>query len=74
MDLTDAVQQRAEADRREVDPPIRVETAMWSKLASSIGGERTPGMVGLTCNPQLIRAVVFSCEFFGSTIPMRPRQ
>jgi hypothetical protein len=32
MDLSDAdVQQHAVADRREVDPPIRVETAMWSK-------------------------------------------
>jgi hypothetical protein len=39
MDLSDdEVQQCAEADRREVDPPIRVETAIWSKLASSIGG------------------------------------
>jgi hypothetical protein len=32
MDLTDdEVQQRAEADRREVNPPIQVETATWSK-------------------------------------------
>jgi hypothetical protein len=32
MDLSDAeVQQRAEADRREVDPPIEVEMATWSK-------------------------------------------
>jgi hypothetical protein len=39
MDLSDdALKQIAEADRREVDPPIRVETATWSKLASSIGG------------------------------------
>jgi hypothetical protein len=31
MDLSDADgQQRAEADRREVDPPIQVETARWS--------------------------------------------
>jgi hypothetical protein len=31
MDLSDdAVQQRAEADRREVDPPIEVEAATWS--------------------------------------------
>ena len=31
MDLSnDELQQRAEADRREVDPPIQVETAMWS--------------------------------------------
>jgi hypothetical protein len=30
-DLTDAdVQQFAEADRRVVDPPIQVQTAMWS--------------------------------------------
>jgi hypothetical protein len=27
----DEVQQRAEVDRREVDPPIEVETAAWSK-------------------------------------------
>ena len=32
MDLSDdVVQQRAEAARREVDPPIQVEMAMWSK-------------------------------------------
>jgi hypothetical protein len=32
LDLSDdEVQQRAEADRREVDPPVQVETAMWSK-------------------------------------------
>jgi hypothetical protein len=32
MDLSDAeLQRRADADRREVDPPIRVETATWSK-------------------------------------------
>jgi hypothetical protein len=32
MDLSDdEVQQRAEADRREVDPPIQVETATSSK-------------------------------------------
>jgi hypothetical protein len=31
MDFSDAdVQQYAEADRREVDPPIQVETATWS--------------------------------------------
>jgi hypothetical protein len=31
MDLSDDdMQQRAEADRREVDPPIQVETATWS--------------------------------------------
>jgi hypothetical protein len=30
MDLSnDELQQRAEADRREVDPPIQVETVMW---------------------------------------------
>jgi hypothetical protein len=32
MDLSDAqLQQRAVADRREVDPPIEVEMATWSK-------------------------------------------
>jgi hypothetical protein len=32
MDLSDeGVQQHAAADRREVDPPIQVETATWSK-------------------------------------------
>ena len=31
MDLSaDDVQQRAEGDRREVDPPIQVEAAVWS--------------------------------------------
>jgi hypothetical protein len=32
MNPTDAdLQRRAEADRREVDPPIQVERATWSK-------------------------------------------
>jgi hypothetical protein len=32
MDLSDDdLKQRAEADRREVDPPIEVEIATWSK-------------------------------------------
>jgi hypothetical protein len=32
MELSDdEVQRRAEADRREVDPPIRVEAATWSR-------------------------------------------
>jgi hypothetical protein len=32
MDLSnDDLEQRAEADRREVNPPIQVETATWSK-------------------------------------------
>jgi hypothetical protein len=32
MDLSDdEVRQHAETDRREVDPPIQVETATWSK-------------------------------------------
>ena len=32
MNLSDAdLEQIAKADRREVDPPIQVETAMWSK-------------------------------------------
>jgi hypothetical protein len=32
MDLSnDDLEQRAEADRREVDPPIQVETATWAK-------------------------------------------
>src|SRR5687767_15653103 len=32
MDLSDEnVQQHAEADRREVGPPIQVETATWSR-------------------------------------------
>jgi hypothetical protein len=31
MDLSDAdLQQFAEADRREVDPPIEVESATWT--------------------------------------------
>ena len=31
MDLSDAdLRQRAEADRREVNPPIEVEKAIWS--------------------------------------------
>jgi hypothetical protein len=32
MDFSDGeVQQHAGGDRREVDPPIQVETATWSK-------------------------------------------
>ena len=32
MDLSDAdLERRDAADRREVDPPIKVETATWSK-------------------------------------------
>jgi len=32
MDLTNGeLEQRAAADRREVDPPIQVQTATWSK-------------------------------------------
>jgi hypothetical protein len=32
MDLSnDDLEQRAEADRREVDPPVQVEAATWSK-------------------------------------------
>src|SRR5687768_2985903 len=47
MDLSDdQVQRRAEADRREVDPPIDVEAAMWSKAGQVDWWERTPGMVG----------------------------
>jgi hypothetical protein len=39
MDLSSGeLPERAEADRREVNPPIQVETGTWSKLASSIGG------------------------------------
>src|SRR5829696_1388083 len=38
MDLSDdEVQRRAEADRREVDPPIQVETATWSNTSSGVG-------------------------------------
>jgi hypothetical protein len=36
MDLSDAdVQQRTEADRREVDPRIQVETVTWSKAGAA---------------------------------------
>jgi hypothetical protein len=37
ISATTRVQQRVEADRREVDPPIEVETAKGRELASSIG-------------------------------------
>jgi hypothetical protein len=48
MDLSnDDLEQNAEADRREVDPPIQVETAMWSKSRPArLVGERPAGMVG----------------------------
>jgi hypothetical protein len=39
MDLSDAdVEQIAGTDRRQVDPPIQVQTATWSTLGSLIGG------------------------------------
>jgi len=39
MNLSDAdVEQIAEADRREVDPPIPVETAAWSRAGQLDGG------------------------------------
>jgi hypothetical protein len=37
MDLSDD-KVRAEADRREIDPPIQVQQPPGRKLASSIGG------------------------------------
>jgi len=47
MDLSDdEVPQRAEADRREVDPPMQVEVATWSKLGSWIGGGGNGGNGG----------------------------
>jgi hypothetical protein len=36
--IFDQYGQRNEEDRREVDPPIQVQMAAWSKLAISIGG------------------------------------
>jgi hypothetical protein len=39
MDLNDDdLQRRAATDRREVDPPVEVETVTWLKLVSSTGG------------------------------------
>jgi hypothetical protein len=48
MDLRDdELGQIAEADRRKVDPPIQVETAIWSKAGSLDWlGEGTAGVVG----------------------------
>ena len=50
MDLNDdEVQQRAEADRREVDPPIQVEAATWSKAGQLdwwVKSDGKPGMAG----------------------------
>ena len=34
----DELWQRAEGDRRDVDPPIQVETTMWSKAGRLDGG------------------------------------
>ena len=47
-DLGDAeVEQHAEADRREVDPPIQVETAMWSEAGQlDWWAKGTAGLVG----------------------------
>jgi hypothetical protein len=47
MDLSEAdVQHLAEADRREVDPPIQVETATWSKAGQlDWWVKRTAGVV-----------------------------
>jgi hypothetical protein len=55
----DEVQQRAEADRREVDPPIPVETATWSKAGSSVW--KTAGMVGSGTRCRRPSAVDPSC-------------
>jgi hypothetical protein len=42
MDLSDDdLEQRAAADRREVNPPVQVETATGPELASSIGGSKS---------------------------------
>jgi hypothetical protein len=62
MNLSAAkVQRRAESDRREVNPPIQVETATWSKAGqldwwmknSSNGGVahavQTAGTVDQSC-------------------------
>jgi hypothetical protein len=38
--------QRDQADRREVSPPIEVESATWSCRRSRLPGERAPGVVG----------------------------
>jgi hypothetical protein len=47
MDLSDdEVPQRAEADRREVAPPMQVEVATCSKLAGVLG-EGTAAMGGV---------------------------
>jgi hypothetical protein len=48
MDLSDNdLQQRAEADRREVDPPIQVQTATWSKAGQLDWWVKEPaGIVG----------------------------
>jgi DUF1680 family protein len=42
MDLSETdLQQFAEADRREVDPPIQVQTAHGRPEVSSIGGSKS---------------------------------
>jgi hypothetical protein len=56
----DEVQQRAEANRREVDPPIPVETVTWSKADSSVW--KTAGMVGSGTRCRRPSAVDPSCR------------
>ena len=47
MHLSDEeVQQFAEAERREVDPPIQVERATWSKAGLSKPSDRTAALDG----------------------------
>ena len=48
MDLSgDDVQQRAEADRREVNPQIQVEAAIWTTAGQlALVGEGAAAMVG----------------------------
>jgi hypothetical protein len=48
MDLNDGdVHQHAEADRREVDPPIQPRGPRGPELASSIGGGKNGGNGGV---------------------------
>jgi hypothetical protein len=45
MDLSDDVQQRADADRRELDRPIHVD-GTWSRAGQLDWWEKSGGMVG----------------------------
>jgi hypothetical protein len=54
VQLTMQVDDYAEADRREVNPPIEVESANWSPAARSIGGSKGAGSASVGYAVQMV--------------------